>query len=293
MNGIKIAIKHKTNLTLQLEKLYDVSYYEKPSLLSKLSFKKSNYPDIYFHKGLVNSEALELVKNSKIVIVNAQAQKDQILANLPEVNQKKIEVLYPYYYSKNIYDKNIKKEFKAKYNIEKKSKIILFRANDLSKNGLGYLFDTISRLYEKNFILIIESNTKQIQQLRTKMEKANLDYPYILLENYENIDELFIASDIFILPTQLKYFVVDIIRAMCYKNAVFLMEQNHASEILDVFSLIQNETDRSTSFKLDSLLLNKDELKNIQKENQIKASEFTLDKSIEKLVEIIKKTFDI
>ncbi|MGB5867726.1 MAG: glycosyltransferase, partial [Arcobacteraceae bacterium] len=179
------------------------------------------------------------------------------------------------------------------HSIEKKSKIILFRGNDLAKNGLGYLFDAISRLYEKNFTLIIESNSQQIHQLRTKMEKANLGYPYILLENYENIDELFIASDIFILPTYLKYFAVDVIRAMSYKNAVFLMEQNHASEVVDVFSLIQNDADRSTSFKLDSLLINKEELKNIQKENYNKALEYTLDKSIEKLIKIIKESFDI
>ena len=67
---------------------------------------------------------------------------------------------------------------------------------------------------------------------------------------------------------------------------------NDASELVDVFSLIQNESDKSLSFKIDSLLVNKDELKKIQKENQIKTLEYTLDKSFEKISSIIKVSFD-
>jgi len=48
MNDLKIGIKNKTNLTVQLEKIYNVTYYQKTSLLSKLLFKENKYPDIYF-----------------------------------------------------------------------------------------------------------------------------------------------------------------------------------------------------------------------------------------------------
>ena len=293
MKSIKIAIKNKTNLTLQLEKEYDISYYEKPTFLSKIFFKQVKYPDIYFHKGFITKEAANFIQNSQLIIVDSNAQKHEIMQKFSFLDHQKIKIVYPYNYSKIDYEKNIKKEFKKKHNINKKSKIIFFRARDLEKGGLTYLFETISRLYQENFLLLIESNSKQITPLQLQMERANVNYKYLLIEDYNNIDELFIASDIFLLPTQQKYFAFDILRAMRYKNAVFVMEQNHAAELVDVFSIIQNDTDKSTSFKLDSLLMNKNELKNIQKENQKKVTEYTLEKSIAQITKIIDETFDI
>lgn len=293
MISIKIAIKNKTNLTLQLEKKYNITYYEKPTLLSKIFFQKEKYPDIYFHKGFITKEAANLIQNSQLVIVDSNAQKHEIMQQFSFLDHQKIKTIYPYTYSKIEYDKNIKKEFKKIHNIDKKAKIIFFRASDLDKGGLNYLFETLSRMYQKNFVLIIESNEKQIMPLKIKMERANLSYSYLLFADYKNIDELFIASDIFIMPTEKKYFSFDILRAMSYKNAVFIMEQNHAAELVDIFSIIQSDTDKSTSFKVDSLIINKDELKNIQKENQNKVAKYTLNQSIQEITNIIDETFDI
>lgn len=293
MKSIKIAIKNKTNLTLQLEKKYDISYFEKPTFLSKLLFQKVKYPDIYFHKGIINKESISLIQNAQIVIVDTNIQKHEIMQKLSFLDHQKIKVVSPYNYSKVEYSKSIKQAFKKKHEIAKKSKIIFFRARDLEKGGINYLFDTISRMYQEDFVLLIESNSKQIEPLKLKMERAKLNYKYILLNDYDNLDELFIASDIFLLPTQQKLFAFDILRAMRYKNAVFIMEKNYASELVDTFSLIQDESDKSTSFKIDSLLINKEELKNIQKENKNKTSSFTLDKSIENITTIIAKNFDI
>ena len=293
MNSITIAIKNKTNLTLQLEKKYNVVYYKKPTFLSKLSLKKTEYPDINFHKGFVSKEAESLIENSQLSIVNSVTLKKEIVAKRSSIDSDKIEVIYPYYHSRNSYDKTLKKEFRKKHNIEKKSKIILFRGNDLSKSGLEYLFDTMSRLYKNNFTLIIESTSKQIIPLRLQMERAKVGYSYILFEDYDNIDELFNAADIFLLPTQQKYFALDCMRAMYFRNVVFLMETNHASELLDVFSLIQGDTDKSTSFKVDSLLISNEELKKIQKENQKIAYAHSLENSVEKMTNIISKNFDI
>jgi len=292
MNSIKIGIKNKTNLTLQLEKKYDVTYYEKPSFLSKLLLKENKYPDIYFHKGFLSSEAVSMIENSTIVIVTSQKVQKEILDKIPNIDISKINVLTPYLYVKNKYTKEIKEQFRKKHTIEKKSKIIFFRGKDVERNGLSVVFDVISRMYKDNFTLIIESSVNQIRPLKLKMERSETKFNYILLENYKNIDEVFMASDIFILPTQQKYFSNDVLRAMYYRNAVFLMESNYASEIIDAFSLIQSAEDRSVSFKVDSLLINKDELKKIQKENQKIATMHSLDNNIEKIEEIIKNNFD-
>jgi len=293
MNRLTIAIKNKTNLTQQLEKIYTLEYYKKPTFLSQFISKNSSPCDIYFHRGFTGKEEFSLLEQSKLTFVNSQALKKELLSKKIDINENKIKVIYPYYHSRNSYDKTLKKEFRAKHNIEKKSKIILFRGNDLSKSGLAYLFDTLNRMYKKNFTLIIESTSKQIIPLRLQLERAKLEYATILFEDYENPDELFNAADIFILPTQQKYFALDSIRAMYFRNVVFIMETNHAAELLDLFSLIQDENDKSTSFKLDSLLISNVELKKIQKENQKIAYAHSLENSVVKMKNIISKTFDI
>lgn len=293
MNNITIGINNKTNLTLQLEKKYAVTYYKKPSFFSKLLMKEKKYPDIYFHKGFLTSEAVSLIENSRITIVTSNNIRNEILNKVSNIDISKVYVSYPYLMEKSEYDKSVKKEFKKKYDIKKDSKILFFRAKDLSKNGLDTVFDIISRMYKDNYTLVIESSPKQINPLKLQMERSEIKFNYLLLEDYENLDELFIASDIFIFPTQKKYFSLDVLKAMYYRNAIFLMESNHASEIIDTFSLIQSSEDRSVSFKVDSLLINKDELKKIQKENQKIAQNHSLENSLENISKIITNSFDI
>jgi hypothetical protein len=293
MNNITIAIKNKTNLTLQLEKKYNIDYYKKPSLFSKLLLQDGKHPDIYFHKGFLSSEAVDLIEKSRIVIVTSNKVKEEIVAKVSGLDISKLHVIYPYLLEKQQYEKSIKKNFKKKFDIAKESKILFFRGTDLSQSGLAVLTDVISRMYKDNFTLVIESNLKQITPLKLQMERSELKFQYLLLSDYEDLAELFISSDIFILPTNQKYFSTDVLKAMYYRNAVFVMESNPASELIDVFSLIQSEEDRSVSFKVDSLLINKNELKKIQKENQKITDNYSLEKSFNKISEIIEKTFDI
>jgi hypothetical protein len=288
MNSIEIAIKNKTNLTLKLEKEFIVSYYTKP----KLFFKKESHPNLYFHSGVLDREAKHLIEKSRIVIVNSNNKKHEIMNTLPLIPHEKLHVIYPYYHSKNMYDKNVKKRFRKEFNIDKKSKIIFFRANNLKKRGLNIVFDTLSRVYQNDFTFIIESTIKQITPLKLKMEKLELKFNYILFHDYKKIDELFMVSDIFILPTTQEFFAIDVLKALIYKNAVFVMDKNDASELLDIFSIIQGEEDKSLSFKIDSLLRNKNELKKIQKENHNISLQYTLDISLQKVLTIVKKSFD-
>jgi len=261
MSSIKIAIKNKTKLTSKLEALYDVEYYDELSLFSKLTFKKKKYPDIYFHQGSIDNKAIDLIQNSKVVIVNSNGIKKVIKNKILDISIDKINILYPYTINSTPYSKELKRKFREKYKIEKNTNLILFTASDLIIGGLKVFLATLSNLQNTNFKVIIESNLKQIQNLKLQIDRQKFPYEFILLENYKNKEELFIVSDIFILPTKQKLFALNILRAMYYKNAVFLMSTNYASEIIDTFSLIQSEEDPSTPFKVDALLSNKNELK--------------------------------
>ena len=82
MNSIKIATRTKTNLTLRLEQLYDISYYTKPTFLKQLLSTKIEYPEIYFHKGILNADALKLIENSKLVFVNSSRVQKEIFQKI-------------------------------------------------------------------------------------------------------------------------------------------------------------------------------------------------------------------
>jgi glycosyltransferase involved in cell wall biosynthesis len=287
MTEVTISFKTKTNLISELLKQENIKNINDTSFISKISFSKKKYPDIYFHSGDINSQAIEYVLNSKKTIVNSQTMKYSFMKEDNSFTNK-IEVIYP---SLNIsYEKpkEVKKRFCTKLELDNKKKIILFTAKNIKASGVQEFIQIILTLNNDNFIALIESDSKQINNLRFKLSKFNIEDKVILLEDYQNKDELFLAADIFILPTYNNAFAVNILKAMYCKCAVFTTVNNHAKELVDIFSTMEDPTDRSAPFKVDALLLQKNELKNIQKQNRKIAKEFTIEKNLVKINEIIQ-----
>ncbi len=289
MNSIQIAIKNKTKLTQYLEKEYNIEYYKKPTLLSKLFSKNRKPLDIYIHQGVVNDATLQMVVDSSCTIVNSSGIKRNILNKLPSLDSGKIKVVFPYLNCTIEYSKNLKKEFKSKFMLDKDTRIIFFSGKDLNLSGIKAFQEVIEGMQQTNFVVMIESNAKEIEKIKLQINRLKVPYKILFFSDYKNIDELFIVSDIYVLPTKLKLFAPAILKAMFYKNAIFLMASNYAAEILDTFSLIQSDVDRAVPFKIDALLANKDELKKIQKENQSKSLKYGFNSRTDIVNIIIKR----
>lgn len=287
MKKLHIAINTKTKVTAQLEKKFDISYYTEQTLLEKLLFKEKKYPDIYIHQGSMLTKALDMVEHSKITIVNSNALKEQICKKRTYLHADKIFVIYPYINTQLQYDKQLKKEFRKKYEIEKEQRILFFTGKNLIASGLEKFLETVAHLERENYKIVIATNTQEKQKLQERLLHYKLDNQTIVLENYHNIDELFIISDIFILPTKQKLFAINVLKAMYFKNAVFISSDNSASEIIDSFSLIIGQKDQNLKFKVDALLENKKELKKIQKENYQVVKNIQFNSYIEELEDII------
>jgi len=286
---IKIYIKTKTNLIVKLEDKYKIDYYQKKSFLVSLFSKDDDNLDMYFHQGSLTLDAIDFIKKAKVVIINAIGIKKQIVKKIPNIDLDKIEIVYPYVIATKEYDKQIKQNLKEQYDLKEYERVIFFTAKDLTKSGIQYLFKILDKIYAKNFKVIIESSRQQIEKFRLKLNRMKLEYEVILLSDYKNKDDLFILSDIFVFPTQQQLFLPNILKAMYFKNAVFLPDTNCSSEIIDTFSVMRSLEDPSTSFRVDSLLMNKKELKNVQKENNIKMNDFTLQNQLEIVQSIINK----
>ena len=292
MKKINIAIKNKTKLTQKLEELYDINYYKKQTLLSKLTLRVKNYPDIYFHQGLITKEAMEMIENSKITLVNSNGLKELIFEKLPNLSKNKVHIIYPYVNYSIEYNEKIKEDFRKKYSITEDTRLILFTANDLNTSGIKTFLKIISNLEEKNFKVVIHSDTKQIEQLKLLVNRLKVNYQIIMLDNYENKDELFIVSDIFVLPTKQKTYAPNILKAMYYKNAVFLPQSNYASEIIDTFSIMNSVDDPTVPFKIDALLRSEKELIKIEEINQQMSKSFDFTSRLNIFKSIISNNLD-
>lgn len=280
-----INYKAKTPLIDKLLEQENFQELKKASLFSKVLGKKE-FADIYFHSGSFDKEAIENIKNAKKVFVNSQTAHHELLKNLQE-NIEKVEVLYPSIDIEYKKPKEIKEEFCQEQNLDSKKKIIFFTGKNLKSSGVKEFISIVLQLASNNFIAIIEGDKKQITSLKFQLSKINIEGKILLLEEYKNRDDLFLVSDIFILPTHSKSFASNILKAMFCKCAVFVTATNPAKELVDVFSMMESPDDRSMQFKVNALLENKNDLKLIKKQNRKIAQEYTLAKALERVNRVI------
>lgn len=282
---LTINYKTKNSLISKLLENENIKEVKKPSFFSKVLGSKE-FADVYFHSGSFDIEAIENIKHAKKVFVNSQTSHHELLKALQE-NLEKVEVLYPSVNVEYEKPKKVKQTFCQEQNIDPKKKIILFTAKNFKTSGVKEFLSIIFQLSSENFIAVIEGDKKQITNLRFQLSKINAEDKILLLEDYSNKDELFLASDIFILPTFSQSFASNILKAMYCKTAVFVTAANPAKEIVDVFSMMESPDDRSMQFKVEALLQNKDDLKLIKKQNRKIAKEYSLEKALEKVEKII------
>ena len=287
MNKTTIFYKSKTILTEKLEKQPNITFLKEKNFFLKI-FSKKEYPDIYFHTGSLNEDAIDKISNSKITIVNSFSIKNEIINKL-KIEEKKVEVIYPSINIDSKHSHEVKKRVCEELQIDLDSKIIFFTAKNLKSSGVKEFLEICVSLYYKDFKIIIASTSQQINSLKFQLQKyEGLKDKLILLENYKNIDNLFFASDIFILPTLSRTFNSNVLKAMFCECVVFVTIQNDSKEVVDVFASMSSPTDSSISFKIDAVLMGDDDLNEIKKQNHLLALEFILENNLKKINHIIE-----
>lgn len=287
MSTISITYKAKTKLIEELEKQENIKTLEEQGLLKKLSFSKKEYADIYFHSGAIDEKAIENASNAKRVIVPSLFLKKE-MATKANISEEIIKLVYPSVNAEYEKPKVIKEKVCEKLGINPKRRIILFTAKNIKANGVKEFIETIFSLNEDNFVALIAADHKQIYSLKFQLSKFDYSEKIMLVEDYDNMDELFLASDIFLLPTYNSSFATNVLKAMYCKCAVFTTVNNHSKELIDVFATMESPTDRSAPFKVDALLMQKEELKKIKKQNRNIAKKYTLSKNLQRVNEIIQ-----
>ena len=286
--SIKTTISYKTNNILidALSKQDNISILKDVNFLLKL-FAKKKYADVYFHSGVLDENSIENILNAKMTIANCFSSMNEIIAKT-KISHEKVKVIYPSVdieYKKN---KDVKIKLCEELQINVKKKILFFTAKNFKSSGIKEFLDICSSISYEDFVVLIAGEKQHIRALQFQIPKyQKLQDKIILLEDYKNMDDLFLASDIFILPTYNKTFAANVIKAMFCRCAVFLSIDNDAKEIVDVFASMDSPTDSSMSFKLDAVLKGRDDLKLIKKDNRKLGKEFSLANNLAKFNGII------
>lgn len=287
MNNLKVLYKTKTNLISKFISQDNVQDLSKKTFLQKIFSSSPEQIDVYFHNGILDEESISNIKKSKLTIVNSKTLRDKI-KKIDGLENKNIEFIYPSLELEYKKSKEIKKEFCEKFGINPKNKLILFSAKNFKTSGIKEFLSIVSSLSNDNFNIIISGDKKQITNLKFQIPKISTVEHITLLEDYKDNDELFLISDIFILPTSNESFAINVLKAMYCKCAVFTTSINHSIELLDTFATMEEPNDRSMTFKLDALLLGIDDLKLIKKQNRKMAKNYTLENNLARLKELIE-----
>lgn len=289
MKQTTVYYKISNTLINNLKHRDDIKILKKPSFLTKL-FSKKRYPDIYFHSGELDENSIEFIKNSKFVVTNSFSNLNLILAKT-KISHEKIKVIYPSVDIKYQKSKELKEKYKDRFSLTENTKIIFFTAKNFKTSGVKEFLQIVSNLSFIDFKVIIAGAKQQLAALEFTLPKYSKLEPKIILldESKEKLDELYLISDVFLLPSYNKNIASSVIKAMFCKCVVFSTMNNDAKEIIDVYATMENPNDPSTAFKIDAILFDENELKKIKKQNRNIALEMSLDKNIEKFNDILTK----
>lgn len=289
MKQTTVYYKISNTLINNLKHRKDIKILKKPSFLTKL-FSKKRYPDIYFHSGELDENSIEFIKNSKFVVTNSFSNLNLILAKT-KISHEKIKVIYPSVDIKYQKPKELKEKYKDRFSLTENTKIIFFTAKNFKTSGVKEFLQIVSNLSFIDFKVIIAGTKQQLAALEFTLPKYSKLEPKIILldESKEKLDELYLISDVFLLPSYNKNIASSVIKAMFCKCVVFSTMNNDAKEILDVYATMENPNDPSTAFKIDAILFDENELKKIKKQNREIALEMSLDKNIDKFNDILTK----
>ncbi len=289
MKQTTVYYKISNTLINNLKHRDDIKILKKPSFLTKL-FSKKRYPDIYFHSGELDENSIEFIKNSKFVVTNSFSNLNLILAKT-KISHEKIKVIYPSVDIKYQKPKELKEKYKDRFSLTENTKIIFFTAKNFKTSGVKEFLQIVSNLSFIDFKVIIAGAKQQLAALEFTLPKYSKLEPKIILldESKEKLDELYLISDVFLLPSYNKNIASSVIKAMFCKCVVFSTMNNDAKEIIDVYATMENPNDPSTAFKIDAILFDENELKKIKKQNREIALEMSLDKNIDKFNDILTK----
>ena len=185
------------------------------------------------------------------------------------------------------------KEIRDKYNISLNEFLILFVGSGFRRKGLIYLLKAVGILKDKPLKLLVVGRGRIGPYVRI-IKKLNIENKVIFTGSIKNeINKIYTASDIFILPSIYESFGNVCLEAMASGIPVIVSRNCGASEIIThkenglIINNPKNSYEVSEAIKF--LLSHKDIREKISIEARKTAENYTIEKNISEIIEIFNK----
>lgn len=195
-------------------------------LYRKISFK-INPLHLYYLK-----IEREIFEKTPVIIANSVMVKDEIIRYY-RVQPEKITVIYNGVDIKRFAPENRQEglTLREKLSISENTKIILFVGSGFKRKGLDTLLKSL-KLIERDIILLVigKGDSRRYQKIA---EQLGVKKKVLFLGIQREIEKLYAASDLFVLPTIYDPFSNATIEAMASGIPVVTSKNNGVSEIIE------------------------------------------------------------
>jgi len=226
--------------------------------------------------------------NAKHIVANSHMVKNEIIDTY-KIDFKKISVIYNGVKIKKFDYQQSFDKLSNEFSINKNHKILLYVGSGFQRKGVEEFLRIVSGLSDKNVRAFIIGKEKKICYYRQLSKKLNLSKKVIFTGPRSDVDDFYVVSDIFILPTHYDPFSNSVIEAMSFYNAVFTTRQNGASEILDAKFVMNSSTDYSIINQIRFLLENPEALNEVKNKNRLESEKLTISNNLLNTLEVARR----
>jgi len=172
--------------------------------------------------------------DTKLIIANSNMVKSQII-NHYAVPEKKIKVIYNGVDIKKFSPQNTqiyRTQVRKELSISEDAKVVLFVGSGFERKGLGTLIRTASLIKsEKNLRLLIIGRGN-INKFKSIAKKYSIHNSILFLGARSDVEKLYAAADIFVLPTIYDPFSNATLEAMASGLPVITTRNNGVAELI-------------------------------------------------------------
>lgn len=184
------------------------------------------------------------------IIVNSNRGKEEIIRHY-RASPEKIRVIYNGVDLQRFHPDNrvkYREEMRTRWGIDETTFVLLFVGSGFERKGLRCLIQAAGRLYHKHgfrrFKIVVAGKGKREKYLRTA-QSIGIETHLHFVGTSEKIEQIYVASDLLVLPTLYDPFANVCLEAMASELPVITTRTNGASELLTgpLTSLILDEAE--------------------------------------------------
>ncbi len=279
-------LNKKNNFYFSLDRIDSADIYRAGDGVHKAFLKTKSFSLNPLHLTYLILEK-RCFKNSKWIICNSYKIQKEIEKYYPEISQDKISVI-PNGINLPEINAEINNQAKQKicqeFSINSNLPLILFVGSGFKRKGVGEFLKIISQLKTPVQGLIVGKD-KKIKTYQDQARSLGILEKISFTGQRKNINDFYLASDIFLFAPEYEPFGNVVLEAMAYGCVALTNTQCGMCDFMPEKYWITENTPKF----IDQLLQDPEKLKQAQSESRAIASQYSIEKTAEEILKIIKK----